>query len=94
MEKNTKSKSGNLPVKKFKAGAISATIWENQAQNKQGEEVTYSSVSFERNYKDANGEWQKTTSLRVSDLPRAALVLNKAYEFLALNRPEAAEADN
>ncbi|MBW2990175.1 hypothetical protein KY348_00550 [Candidatus Woesearchaeota archaeon] len=90
MEKKTAS--GNLPVKKFKAGAISATIWENQAQNKQGEEVTYNSVSFDRTYKDANGEWQKTNSLRTSDLPKAALVLNKAYEFLALNRPEAAEA--
>ena len=55
-----KTKSGNTPIKKFKAGAISATIWENQAQNKQGEEVTYSSVSFERNYKDANGELFKT----------------------------------
>ena len=83
----------NKPIKKFKAGAISATIWENQAQNKQGEEVTYNSVSFDRTYKDANGEWQKTNSLRTSDLPKAALVLNKAYEFLALNRPEAAEAE-
>jgi len=85
MEKTT---SGNLPIKKFKAGAISATIWENQSKSKQGEAITYKSVSFERNYKDANGQWQKTSSLRMSDLPKAALVINKAYEFLALNNPE------
>ncbi|KYK25749.1 hypothetical protein AYK26_01910 [Euryarchaeota archaeon SM23-78] len=79
----------NKPIKKFKAGAISATIWENQGKNKQGESISYNSISFDRNYKDANDEWQTTNSLRMSDLPKAALVLNKAYEFLALNRPEA-----
>lgn len=78
----------NKPIKKFKAGAISATIWENQSKNNKGESITYKSISFDRNYKDANGEWQKTNSLRTTDLPRATLVLNKAYEFLALNSPE------
>jgi len=82
-------KEKNTPIKKFKAGAISATIWENQSKNNKGETISYNSISFDRNYKDANGEWQTTNSLRVSDLPRAVLVLNKAYEFLALNRPEA-----
>jgi hypothetical protein len=92
-EKNTtekrfseRSEKPNQPVKKFKAGAISATVWENQAQNQQGE-----SVSFDRTYKDANGEWQHTNSLRMADLPKATLVLSKAYEFLALNSPEADE---
>lgn len=95
MEKNTtekrfseRSDTPNTPVKKFKAGAISATIWENQSKNKQGESITYKSISFDRNYKDAQGNWQTTNSLRTADLPRAALVLNKAYEFLTLNNPE------
>jgi hypothetical protein len=74
----------NLPLKKFRAGAISATIWENQGHNDKGESVTFKNVSFERNYKDANGEWQSTNALRMSDLPRAVLVLNKAYEFMAI----------
>ena len=83
-----RSEKPNQPVKKFKAGAISATVWENQAQNQQGETVSYKSVSFDRTYKDANGEWQHTNSLRMTDLPKATLVLSKAYEFLALNSPE------
>ncbi|MBN2052303.1 hypothetical protein JW756_02260 [Candidatus Woesearchaeota archaeon] len=83
--------SKNKPVKKFKAGPISATIWENQGQNQQGQVVSYNSVSFDRNYKDANGEWQHTNSLRMSDLPRAILVLNKTFEFLALNSAESEE---
>lgn len=74
----------NKPVTKFRAGAISATVWENQAKNNKGEIISYKSVSFDRTYKDANGEWQHTTSLRTMDLPKAALVINKAYEFISL----------
>jgi hypothetical protein len=81
-------KEKNPPIKKFKAGAISAAVWENQAQNNKGEVISFKSISFDRNYKDANGEWQKTNSLRTSDIPKAVLVLSKAYEFLALNSPE------
>jgi hypothetical protein len=81
-------KEKNPPIKKFKAGAISAAVWENQAQNNKGEVISFKSISFDRNYKDANGEWQKTNSLRTSDIPKAVLVLSKAYEFLALNNPE------
>jgi hypothetical protein len=81
-------KEKNPPIKKFKAGAISAAVWENQAQNNKGEVISFKSISFDRNYKDANGEWQKTNSLRTSDIPKAVLVLSKAYEFLALNSQE------
>ena len=86
MELKTKmSENQNLPEKKFRAGAISATVWKNQAQNKDKESITYRTVSFERNYKDKNDDWQTTSSLRVNDLPKAMLVLGKAYEFVALN---------
>lgn len=74
----------NKPVTKFRAGAISATVWENQGKNNKGEIVSFKSVSFDRSYKDANGQWQRTTSLRTMDLPKAALVINKAYEFISL----------
>ena len=78
----------NLPLKKFRAGAISATIWENQGTNQQGQAVTFKSVNFERSYKDAKGEWQTTSALRTNDLPKAVLVLQKAYEYLAINAGE------
>lgn len=76
MEKNT-------PQKKFKAGTVSATIWRNKSQ--EGNE--FSSVSFEKGYKDKAGEWKSTNYLNVSDLPKAMVVLGKAYEFLALKEP-------
>lgn len=76
------------PTKKFKAGAITATIWKNKGTSSTGEPTTYFTVSFERTYKDKSGEWKKTNSLRQLDLPRAVLVLNKAYEFLTLKQDD------
>ena len=73
------------PEKKFKAGAITATIWKNKGTSPTGEPTEYYTVSFERTYKDKQtGEWKKTNSLRQTDLPKAILVLSKAYETLAL----------
>ena len=73
----------NIFDKKFRAGSIVATIWSNKGVGKDGE-VSYNTISFERAYKDKNDKWQTTNSLRMNDLPKAILVLTKAYEALAL----------
>lgn len=83
MEKMNTEK--NLPVQKFKAGPVSATIWGNETL-KDNAVVNYHTVALERVYKDkATGAWKHTSSFRIGDLPKAALVINKAYEFLQLN---------
>ncbi|MFH1174048.1 MAG: hypothetical protein V1725_02890 [archaeon] len=74
----------NLPEKKFRAGAVSATIWANTT-TRDGKVATYNTISLERNYKDKNDTWQTTSTLRLGDVPKAILVLSKAYEHLALN---------
>lgn len=76
------------PEAKFRAGAVSATVWKNEQQVRNAQNFSYFSVNLDRSYKDKQGAWQKTTSLRLNDLPKAALVLNKAYEFLAMNAEE------
>ncbi len=81
-----KTFGSNLPEKKFKAGAISATVWRNTITKKDGESADILTVSFDRRYKDKDtDEWKSTKSLRSSDLPKAVVVLNKAYEYLVLN---------
>jgi len=85
---STTNGSGNLPEKKFRAGTISATVWQNKGQTKEGEATEYRTISIERNYKDKNDKWQSTNSLRVNDLPRATVVLQKAYEFLVFKEQE------
>ena len=75
---------GNLPEKKFSTGALVATVWQNQGKSKEGDEVSYRTVSFQRRYKDKKGDWQSTSTLRVNDLPKASLILEKAYEYLVM----------
>ena len=72
----------NAPEKKYKAGPVTATIWKNEATRKDGTKGEFFTVQIDRNYKDKEGNWKSTNSMRVNDLPRAVLVLNKAYEFL------------
>ena len=76
----------------FRHGLCSASIFENEY--KRGEEsFTARTVSFQRSYLDKEGNWQRTNSLKVNDIP-AVLVLNKAYEFLTSNSQAEAEADD
>ena len=81
---------GNQPEKKFRAGAIAATIWKNNVE-KEGKTFEFKTVSLERNYKDKNDEWQTTSTLRLNDVPKAVLVLSKAYEYLALKEQDVHE---
>ncbi|MCK4669892.1 MAG: hypothetical protein KAT43_01720 [Nanoarchaeota archaeon] len=71
------------PEQKFRVGCVSATIWGNETK-KDGKIREFKTVSFERNYKDKDGEWQTTSSLNINDLPKAMVVLGKAYEYLTL----------
>jgi hypothetical protein len=83
----------NMPEKKFRSGAVAATIWANSAV-RDNKPVTYRTIALQRSYKDKDDAWQNTDSLRTSDLPRAILVLQKAYEYVALNSDEIAEEEN
>jgi len=83
----------NIPEKKFIAGAISATVWQNTSKDRFGNVVSYRTISFDRRYKDKNGVWQSSNSLRVNDLPKAQLVLAEAYRYLLL-KGEAKELVN
>jgi hypothetical protein len=84
----TIEKQGNAPEKKFRAGAVSATVWLNKGTKITGEESEYRTISIERSYTDKTGNWQKTNSMRVNDLPKATAVLQKAFEYLVLNEQD------
>ena len=70
------------PIKKFSAGAVSAAVWENPSTNGEG---SFQTVTLQKAYKDKQGDWKHSASFKASDLPKAMLVLNKAYEFVSLN---------
>ena len=82
------------PIKTFKAGAVSAAIWQNTGQNSQGEEYIYHDVKVCRNYTTDGKNWQSTDTYRLNDLPKVALVTAKAYEYLAMmDRPKDEKQD-
>jgi len=81
-ERLTEGSSNNQPVKKFRAGSITAAIWGNKSK----EGKTWNSVTFTRSYKDNTDSWKNTGNFRVSDLPKLNLVSQKAFEYLAMKQ--------
>ncbi len=88
------SSGKNIPEKKFSTGAISATIWKNNGTSKKtGEPIEFRSITLQRRYTDKDGKWQTSSNMRINDLPKASLVLQKAYEYLVLRGAQSASQD-
>lgn len=76
------------PIKEFRAGAISAAIWEKTA-TVDGRAVPQHSVRIQKRYKDErSGEWKTTGFLRSDELPKVVLVASKAFEHVTLREVE------
>ncbi|MYC13771.1 MAG: hypothetical protein F4Y39_08600 [Gemmatimonadetes bacterium] len=88
----TKEKHMPTPEITFRHGLCSASIFEQEFERGE-EKFTVRTVSFQRSYLDKDGNWQTTNSLKVNDIPKAVLVLNKAYEFLTSNSFADADTD-
>jgi len=73
------------PEKSFVAGGIVVSIWDNEVEV-EGATRSFKSVSFAKRYKDKEGNWQTSSSLRLNDIPRAIVALGKAYEHLTLRQ--------
>lgn len=68
------------PKFKFRAGGMSVSSWQNKGK-KGDREFTFNTFSLQRSYKDKDGNWQNPSlSLRMNDLPKTILCLNKAFE--------------
>ena len=82
------------PEKRFKCGACEVSIFENTITTKDGKNVRAKKASFQKRYKNADGEWKSTNSLDVNDIPKAKLVLDEAYKYLALSKDIEDNGDN
>ena len=78
----------NKPEKVFQHGGVKAAIFANEHE-KDGQSFTNQSVSVQKVYRDKEGMFKTTTSLHVNDLPKAILVLQKAFDYLTVkHEPE------
>jgi hypothetical protein len=87
---------GRKPIKQFRSGGVKAAVWENQFIDKEGEKKEFRNVTLTRSYKKGDS-WENSHSFGIRDLPKAVLVLQKAYEFLALQeqlKPDGVENEN
>ena len=64
----------NTPMKKFRLGLITATIWDNNG---------FHSVDLSRSYKNQTGDWQSTTSFAHSDLLNVTKCAERAEIWIA-----------
>jgi hypothetical protein len=65
----------------FKHGHCTAAVFSKEV-TKGDRTFRVSSVSFQKRYLDKNGEWQTSSYLDVNDIPKAVLVLQKAFDYL------------
>jgi homoaconitase/3-isopropylmalate dehydratase large subunit len=75
----------NRPEKVFQNGAVRAAIFVNERE-RDGHSFTKRQVSFQKLYRDKDGEFKSTNSLDVNDLPKAVIVLQKAYDYLTVRQ--------
>lgn len=68
----------NAPVKKFRIGYVTASVWKNETTDR-----PFYSVTVERTYKDDDGNLQNTASFGHADLPVVIKVLDRAEAYLA-----------
>ena len=69
------------PVMKFRAGAVSCAVWENDAIIG-GRTVKMLKASVERRYRDATGTWKSSTSFARNEIQDAIYCLQKAFEAI------------
>ena len=63
-----------MPVKKFRANGVVLSVWENE-----GSKGPFHTFTMQRVYKDSEGNWKTSTTLRNSDLPVLADLCVKAF---------------
>ena len=61
---------------------VQAAIWRQESESSGGE--PFFSFTVSRSYRDANGEWQRSTSFLARDLPHLQLAVEWAMRELLL----------
>lgn len=77
--------NAKAPIAKVRVGLITGSIWERQS-----EQGSFYAVSFERRYRDAEGNWKSSHSYDTGDLLALSKLADLAHtRILELQRGEA-----
>lgn len=78
------------PIKRFRCGSCEAAIFENEI-NKNGQTIKVKKVVIQKRYKGPDDNCKSTHSLDINDIPKMALAMNKAYEYLTMGNSDIQE---
>ena len=70
--------TNNKPLFSHRLHRVEVAVWRNQNDTSHWHNIT-----FQKGYRDSEGNLQTTTSLLMEDLPALSFLANKAYDFLA-----------
>jgi hypothetical protein len=73
-KKNEAAETKKAPVDKVRVGLITASIWANET-----EKGTFHNVTFERRYRDGDGNWKSSHSYNADDLLSLAKAADLAH---------------
>ncbi|HIH09181.1 MAG TPA: hypothetical protein HA254_00770 [Candidatus Diapherotrites archaeon] len=79
-----KGNEARAPKAKFNAGAVQVCMWENETK----EGKPYAKFSIDKRYKDGE-QWKSANSLRLDEIPKAIVALQRAYEYATLKEQHA-----
>jgi len=85
-KKNEVAETKNAPVDKVRVGLITASIWENPTDN-----GTFHNITFERRYRDSEGNWKSSHSYNAEDLLALAKAADLAHTKIVEARTGSAE---
>ena len=85
-KKNEAAETKKAPVAKARVGLITASIWENQTET-----GTFHNVTFERRYRDSEGNWKSSHSYNADDLLSLAKAADMAHTKIVEARNSSSE---
>ena len=78
-----------MPVARWKAGQVSAALWENEVHTSRGP-VKMLKVTVQRRYKNSEGQWLNSSSFGRNEIPLAIYCLERAFEKIIEQQNEEA----
>jgi len=80
MQENTVATTANQPIKSFRDGDLSVSVWENRTQ-RDGEPRTFYKATITKSYKKGE-EYKRTTSFAPEDFATITALLKQAGTFI------------
>jgi len=74
----------NKPIKNFKEGQVTLSVWQKDYNGK-----PIYSYSYQKSYKDKQGQWQNTTFLNKTDLKDLSFLIDTVIQQGIINKQQA-----